>query len=148
MFDPLQDKDLPGILDKCTSVYQLYRLKPRKRKIIPDNLEPWIGLNLAIWSPTANSYFLRELMDLKVQWPTLKKYMHDGNLYIVWGDIEKEEIAIMMERLEVEDYWSQFVPLIEKSVELYKVQHNMKDRLGYYTKIKQLEEEIEQIKKL
>ena len=77
---------------------ELLTLKRGKKKWTTGNIEPRNSLPLLIYSPFSDRYWHRRLQrDHHLSY--YRKYIRDGNLYILWDDIWKERVREEQEKI-------------------------------------------------
>jgi len=120
---------------KCKSTVEFYTLKVRTVKICKENLEPMFGIWYAIYSPpivgdtASDKYYPRELRptdNYEENIKDLRRYVKDGNLYLLLDKTFTEKITETLERLYRAyhkkdgklDYRKQYIPLMENSLAL------------------------------
>lgn len=107
---------------KCWSVLQFFQLEGRKSVIKKENIVPIDDLYLALYSPQEKKYYYKEYRgydidimylrrlesdEWKPELDSLRRYISDGNLYLLLTESQIQETVIMLERL----YKSHFVGL-------------------------------------
>jgi len=151
---------------KCTSTVEFYGLRGRSVKICKENLEPLFGMWYAIYAPPiagdtdsykyADRYFPRQLRDTdnyEESIKELRRYVKDGNLWLLLSQSDMERITETLQRLyrayhKTEgqlDYRKQYIPLMENSIALELYIQRQKSAPDYMTKIKVWEAHIKSL---
>ena len=144
---------------RCTSGVEFYKLRGRSVKIEKENLVPRFGLHYAIYAPPISMHALsdryyprefREMTGYEEYVKSLKGYIKDRNLWLLFSPTEIEETTDALTRLYKAyhkkegklDYKKQYIPLLETALYLEMYIKKNKEDVGYKTKIAQLDTRI------
>lgn len=153
-------KSLEGITPiKCTSTSEFYTLKGKVVKMVKKNIVPRFGMKYAIYAPPVEGdglsckYYVREFRerpDYKEYVKSLRTYILDGNLFLLFTQAEIDDIRDMLRRLYksyhkrdgVLNYKTQYLPLLESSI--YREWHERfkKNESNYQTSLMLIDKRI------
>ncbi|MFA5715667.1 MAG: hypothetical protein WC998_08000 [Candidatus Paceibacterota bacterium] len=101
---------------KCWNVLQFFTLNGRKSVIKKDNIIPIPFLRLALYSPQEKRYYYKEYQKYNIEsmylrrlesnedMDKLRRYISDGNLYLLLSDDQVKDTTAMLERLYKSHY--------------------------------------------
>jgi hypothetical protein len=101
---------------KCWNVLQFFQLEGRKSVIKKDNIIPIPFLRLAVYSPQEQRYYYKEYQKYNIEsmylrrlessadMDKLRRYISDGNLYLLLSDDQVKDTTTMLERLYKSHY--------------------------------------------
>ena len=101
---------------KCWNVLQFFQLEGRKSVIKKENIIPIPFLRLAVHSPQEQRYYYKEYQKYDIEsmylrrlesnedMDRLRRYVSDGNLYLLLSDEQVKDTTAMLERLYKSHY--------------------------------------------
>lgn len=101
---------------KCWNVLQFFQLEGRKSTIKKENVIPIPFLRLALFSPQEQRYYYKEYQKYDIEsmylrrlesnedMDKLRRYVSDGNLYLLLSDDQVKDTTTMLERLYKSHY--------------------------------------------
>lgn len=144
---------------KCTTTSEFYILKGKTVKMTRENLSPRFGLTYAIYAPPkegdplSDKYYVREFREMPdyVEYvKSLRHYILDGNLYLLFTPQEIDETRDMLRRLYksyhkrdgVLNYKTQYIPLLESSIYREWYERFKKNENNYQTSLMLIDKRI------
>jgi hypothetical protein len=118
-FNSLDDAKPEYASVKMWSILQLFQLEGRKSVIKKDNIIPIPDLYLVLHSPQEQKYYYKEYRGYDVETmylrrlesdenkpyiDSLRRYVSDGNLYLLLSDKQVQDTTTMLERLYKSHY--------------------------------------------
>jgi hypothetical protein len=147
---------------KCTTTSEFYILKGKTVKMTRENLSPRFGLTYAIYAPPkegdplSGKYYVREFRDIPdyVGYiKSLRHYILDGNLFLLFTPQEIDETRDMLRRLYkgyhkkdgVLNYKTQYLPLLEANIFREWYEKHKRAESNYKTSLMQMDKHIESL---
>ena len=118
-------------------------LKKGRRVWTTGNVEPRQGLPLLIYSPYSKKYWYR-LLDLDHDMSSYRKYISDGNLYILFEDYWKEKIK---EEVKKEGMSYYDVNKVRELVLMDELLDKKEHYIGWQTGKRAIQIEIDKVKR-
>ena len=149
---------------KIWNILQLFTLEGRKSVIKKENIIPIPFLRLALYSPQEQKYYYKEYKgyDIETMYlrrlepnadiDKLRRYVSDGNLYLLLSDEQVKDTTTMLERLYKSHFVGQgkvpyktWLKLLAAYLDYEDYQDYGKNLLGFMTVCKKYESQIREL---